>query len=130
MPLRVSNLRLGVDEPETELSNRLANLLGLRPEDLGRWRILRKSLDARDRDALQFVYAAEVTVPEDEDRIVAAARRAGRARARIDLHEELPFEMPRPGSKPLEYRPVLIGSGPGGLVAAYFLAKHGYQPIV
>jgi len=38
--------------------------------------------------------------------------------------------MPPPGTAPLAERPVVIGSGPGGLVAAYFLALHGYRPLV
>ena len=71
MPIRVSEVRLGVDEPEALLPARLAQALGLRPEALERWRILRKSLDARDKDALQFVYAAEVTLGEDEPAVVA-----------------------------------------------------------
>src|ERR1041385_8446346 len=100
MALRISNIRLRVDEPEALLPERLARLLGLRPEALVRWRILRKSLDARDKDALQFVYTAEVSVPEDEARL--AARAGGRhPAARIDLHRETPFEVPPPGTRPL-----------------------------
>src|SRR5262249_56442620 len=38
--------------------------------------------------------------------------------------------MPPPGAVFLENRPVVVGSGPGGLVAAYFLAAQGYQPLV
>src|SRR5437762_915636 len=101
MPIRVSNLRLGLDEPETALGGQLAAALGLRPEAVGRWRILRKSLDARDRSALHFVYAAEVIVPEDEAQVVAAARR-GRGAARVDLYQEPPFVMPPAGTRPLE----------------------------
>src|SRR5260221_3662422 len=38
--------------------------------------------------------------------------------------------MPEPGTKPLPFRPVVVGSGPGGLVCPYFLAQLGYKPIV
>jgi hypothetical protein len=47
MALRISNLRLGLDEPESAVADELARSLGVAPEVLGPWRILRKSLDAR-----------------------------------------------------------------------------------
>jgi uncharacterized FAD-dependent dehydrogenase len=130
MPIRISNLRLPVDEPEAALPGRLARLLGLAPDALGPWRILRKSLDARARDAPQFVYTAEVAVPEDEARLAEVARRGARPPIRVELHAEAPFLMPLPGQRPLAERPVVVGSGPGGLVAAYFLAEQGYRPLV
>src|SRR5213595_3795668 len=115
MALRVTNLRLGVDEPEDVLPARIAKVLGLRPEELGGWRILRKSLDARDKDALQFVYHAEVTVPEDEQAVLQAARKRVRPPASVEPFHEAAFEIPKPGIRPLEQRPVVIGSGPAGL---------------
>jgi uncharacterized FAD-dependent dehydrogenase len=130
MPIRVSDLRLRFDEPETELPARLARTLGVAPEALRRWRILRKSLDARNADALQFVYAAEVSLPEDEEQVVQKARRRPGGAARVDLYQEPPFDMPPPGAQPLPHRPVVIGSGPAGLVGGYFLALHGYRPLV
>src|SRR5205085_2683102 len=33
-------------------------------------------------------------------------------------------------ARPLERRPVVVGSGPAGLVAGYFLALQGYRPLV
>jgi uncharacterized FAD-dependent dehydrogenase len=127
VPIRVSGLRLGVDEPEAALAGHLARALGLRPDAVGPWRILRKSLDARDKGDLQYVYAAEVRLPEDEARVV---ERAGRGSTRVELYEEPPFVMPPPGAEPLPERPVVVGSGPGGLAAGYFLALHGYRPLV
>jgi uncharacterized FAD-dependent dehydrogenase len=130
MALRVTNIRLGVDEPESALSGRLAKLLGLLPEALGSWRILRKSLDARDKDALQFVYHAEVRLPEDEARVLERIRGRVQAPAQVEPFHETPFEIPLAGSRALDHRPVIVGSGPAGLIAAYFLAEQGYKPLV
>jgi uncharacterized FAD-dependent dehydrogenase len=128
--LRISNLRLSIDQAEATLPERLAGILGLKRDEIQRWRILRKSLDARDGHSLRFVYSAEVTLPWDEARLAELAQRRSRGEVRVDLFEEEQFLPPLPGSAPLEERPIVIGSGPGGLVAAYFLALQGYRPLV
>jgi uncharacterized FAD-dependent dehydrogenase len=130
MPIRVSNVRLGLEEPEAALPEYLARILGIPPAALGRWRILRKALDTRDRDALRFVYTTEVNVPEDEGRVVQLARQNPRQEARVELYQEPSFVLPSAGPRPLDHPPVVIGSGPAGLVAAYFLAAQGYRPLV
>ena len=128
MALRVSNLRLSVDVGETALPSLLSNTLGVPLADLHDWRILRKSLDVRDKRDLRFVYNAEVRLPADaESRVL---KRAAYSSSRIEAFDEPPFEMPPPGTEPLRHRPVVIGSGPAGLVAGYFLAEMGYQPLV
>src|SRR5262249_11381615 len=97
--------------------------------DIGSWRILRKSLDARVKDSFHFVYTAEVT-PLDETDFLRRVRRIGHTEVRVEPYHEPPFELPQPGSKPLKHRPVIVGSGPAGLVAGFFLAQQGYRPIV
>jgi uncharacterized FAD-dependent dehydrogenase len=127
MSIRVSNLRLPVEEPEANLPNHLARALGLTPADLGPWRVVRKALDTRDKRHLRFVYNFEVDLPKP---LAASRSVASRSDAQIEQHDEPPFAMPEPGSRPLPNRPVVVGSGPGGLVCAYFLARQGYRPIV
>jgi uncharacterized FAD-dependent dehydrogenase len=123
MSLRVSNLRLPIEEPEANLSTHLARALGLKPTDLGRWHVVRKALDLRDKRHLRFVYNFEVEVPGIQPRAAASG-------VQIEEYHEPPFAMPEPGTVPLPRRPVVVGSGPGGLVCAYFLAKHGYRPLL
>jgi uncharacterized FAD-dependent dehydrogenase len=129
MPIRLSNVRLPIDEPELALPGTLARAMDLKPEEIGRWRILRKSLDARDKRDLSFVYSAEVVVPQDEANLVARVQ-SKKSRISAEIYREPPFEMPQPGSQPLPERPVIVGSGPAGLVAAYFLAEQGYRPLM
>ncbi len=129
MALRVSNLRLPIEEPEANLPVHLARAVGVTPPDLGRWRVLRKSLDVRDKRQLRFVYNFEVDLPAGEAAVATRAA-ASHPAATVERFEEPPFSMPDPGAEPVRGRPVVVGSGPGGLVCAYFLAKHGYRPLV
>ncbi len=130
MPLRVSNLRLGLDQPEASLAELVARILGVRAGEIERWRILRKSLDARESRNLHFVYSVEVTLSGDEDRLAERARRRSSHSARVEVYHEPAFLVPPPGGEPLEHRPIVVGSGPGGLVAAWLLASQGYRPLV
>lgn len=124
--LRIANLRVDVTEPEAQLPRRVAKKLGVKEADVARWRILRKSLDARSRYDLRFVYTVLVELPE-ADRV--ASRWANKP-GEVELFVPPPFEDPEPGRDPLEQRPVVIGSGPAGLLAGYFLAMKGYRPLI
>lgn len=129
MPIRLANLRLSIDEAEQSLPGRAARVLNIRENEIAHWRILRKSLDARDKRDLSFVYSLEVTLPGKESQAISKV--AGRRKdVQVDLYQEPPFEMPVPGGAPLAERPVVVGSGPAGLFAAYFLAEYGYRPLL
>ncbi|MCX7395734.1 MAG: NAD(P)-binding protein [Planctomycetales bacterium] len=127
MSLRVSNLRLSISMPETEIPVFLAQQLGVPAELLLRWRILKKSLDSRSPSELQFVYTVLVDLPPDVQQSASVRRRM--------VGDVQPFELPlfddpAPGSTPMAERPVVVGSGPAGLLAAYYLAQKGFRPLI
>ena len=88
MSIRVSNLRLPVEEPEANLPAHLARALGVTPSDLGPWRVVRKALDLRDKRHLRFVYNFEVDLPDSRP------LKTPRGDAQIEHHYEPPFAMP------------------------------------
>ena len=124
--LRIANIRVDVTEPEEQLPRWLANRLRLGEADVARWRILRKSLDARSRYDLKFVYTILVELPDEE----MVRRLLAQPPAEVQLFVPPPFEDPEPGRELLEHRPVVIGSGPAGLLAGYLLAWKGYRPLI
>jgi len=123
--LKVSNIRLPVEEPESSLPDALARRLGIPLTELTGWRILRKSLDARSRSDLRFVYSAVVEVGEELPRHNRLSALEG-----VEPFVLKPFDDPEPGDEPLSERPVIVGSGPAGLLAGYFLAQRGYRPLI
>ena len=127
MSLRVSNLQLSVTVPEAELPRFLAQRLGISPDLLTRWRVLKKSLDARSPSDLKFVYTSLVDLP---DEVLNSESVQRRLKDGIQYFEPPIFEDPGSGERPLEHRPVVIGSGPAGLLAGYYLAWKGYRPII
>jgi len=125
MPIRLINLRLGLDAPESDLRCRAAERLGLDPAYITHLRIVRRAIDARHRRPV-FVYSADVMLAPGRDEEQAALRAAA---ALVSEPEEPRLEL-APGKEPLPGPPVIIGAGPAGLFAAHLLALHGFRPLI
>lgn len=121
--LKITNLRLPVGESEERLPEYCAKALGVVSSAITKLRILRKSLDVRNKSRLEYVYTAAVQV-EDEQRLLA---RKGRT---FDAYQDQRYQEPTPGQYVLSQRPLIVGAGPAGLLCAYQLARLGYQPLV
>ena len=125
MSVRITNLRMPVEQPETELPKRIARRLKLSDQEILRWRILRKSLDARSRSDLKFVYSAIVDLQDE----AVCLKRLEMDRD-IVLYQPESFDDPQSGKQSVTSRPVVVGSGPAGLLAGYYLARRGYRPLI
>ena len=118
--IAVKGLRLNVGEKESRLRTKAARALSLRPEALGELKILKKSLDARDKSDVHWRYTVAVSVKDEQ----AVLRRAGN---RAAPYTEPTYEIPRAES---DARPVVVGFGPAGMFAALLLAEAGLRPLV
>ena len=122
--IRIQQLKLPVTHTQEELEQKIRKTLKIGKHDLQEIELLRRSIDARKKSELKYVYQLDVKV-KDENAVLRKAKSNQIVKA-----EKKPYVFPKSGEQTLVHRPVIIGSGPAGLFCAYVLAKHGYRPLV
>lgn len=120
--LKITGLRVpAVDEKA--LKQALAAALGVPSARVSAVRILRRSLDARQRTVVyEYTLAADIALDDMELECARADRRVA-----AYCEEVMP---PAAGSLNPGRRPVVVGCGPAGLFAALALAERGSPPLV
>lgn len=118
--IAVNGLKLRPGVSEEKLKGLAAKALGVPEGNISDWRIVKKSLDARKKSDIHYVYTVAVTLEGDE---AAVAARGKNAR----LWQPFSYDIPKVSP---EKRPVIVGFGPGGMFAALVLTYAGARPIV
>ena len=121
--IRVGNLKTPLDgDKDAPLVEALKRLKLGRDQVLS-WRVSKKSVDARDKGSVHFVYAVDLSVKR-EDQVLKSLKPGTASQVRP------PAPIPVIHRDYQGLRPVIAGFGPGGLFAALTLARAGYRPIV
>ncbi|MDR1953965.1 MAG: NAD(FAD)-utilizing dehydrogenase [Clostridiales Family XIII bacterium] len=126
----INEIKLRPGEDISVIPDRIIEKLGL---DKNSWcvtnrKITRKSIDARNKRRIRFVYAVQFDLEEmgdEQGKTSPALERLQR--------EESPkpsYTLPKAVAASPPMRPVVAGFGPCGIFAAYALAKAGLRPIV
>lgn len=125
MKLLIQNIVLPITASEAEVFDvAKARLTKHFPaNELSGFAVHKKSVDARKKDRISFVYSVYAEVAReaaDTDALLADG---------IVPSAEHPFSICF-GSELLSARPVIVGFGPCGMFCALLLAANGYRPIV
>jgi uncharacterized FAD-dependent dehydrogenase len=124
--IRLSDLALPLDHTPEQLEAAIVERLGLTPGQLERFTVVRRGNDARKKHAIKLVYVLDLIV-QDEAAVLAAHDGDSHVRSTPDTSYRFPVRAPDDWRGE---RPVVIGAGPCGLLAALILAQMGLKPII
>lgn len=127
--IRVSQIKMDPTAEKSLLIKKTARILGIKETDIAQFEIVRQSIDARKKPEIYYSYVVDVELAavkkNQQERIVNRTKSQ-----QVSIVPKIAYCFPKPGNEKLIHRPVVVGMGPAGLFCGYFLAKHGYRPIL
>ena len=122
--IQIQQLKLPLSHTKDDLRKKVAAQLKLQHDEILSLEILRRSIDARHKQDVRYVYTIGVTC-KNEKKILSKNHNSN-----VTYLKRVPYRLQESGTALLHKRPVIVGAGPCGLFCAYLLAKHGYEPIL
>lgn len=129
--LRLNDLKLPLNHTDDELRDAIIDTLGIAAGDLIEFSIFKRSSDARKKSNILLIYQLDVVLTRSvESRLLESS--SGDSRVRTSPDTSYHFVAHADTNFPAEsqQRPVIIGFGPCGILAALLLAQMGLKPIV
>lgn len=115
--IRLKDIKIREDLTKEQVFRKAISKNNIKPEEVNRWYIYRKSIDARKKDDIYYNYALNIELKDKKKE------------KRYEQVEEGQFPKINITRKS-NYQPVIIGTGPAGLFAGLILVDNGQKPII
>ncbi|MDH5258466.1 MAG: hypothetical protein OEX07_10680, partial [Gammaproteobacteria bacterium] len=123
--IRLTEIRLPLDHHDGAIKEAIAERLSLPQEKILDFVIFRRGYDARKRSAIMLIYTLDVRVDDE-----AAVLVANKSKPNIKVTPDTNYQFVAQAPENLTERPIVIGTGPCGILAGLVLAQMGFKPII
>ena len=123
--LRITELKLHLNHSNNDLENAIIYRLQIDSDELINNYIFRQGHDARKRDEIEIVYTIDVELKNEAEILERFTDDI-----QISRTPDTEYHLPENILIINKIRPIIIGSGPCGLLATLILAQMGFRPIL
>jgi uncharacterized FAD-dependent dehydrogenase len=129
--LRLNEIKLPLEHTDDALAAAVVERLGIDGSDVLGFSVFKRSYDARHKSRILLIYQLDVDVseglePQLLDKFAQSSQVGPSPDTSYHFVAQADAEFPGPGQQ----RPIVIGFGPCGILAALLLAQMGLKPLV
>jgi len=121
--IKLSNIKIPASAGAGGLKTAVSELLGVPETSIRSLTVLKRSVDARHKSGVSFVYTVAL-MADGEAEILKTKSNTAEPYTPPEAYT-FPY-----GSMNMSQRPVVVGAGPAGLFAALCLAEAGLRPVL
>ncbi|MFI3261150.1 MAG: NAD(P)/FAD-dependent oxidoreductase [bacterium] len=122
--IRIRQIKIDVDSTSiSNLKKLVANKLDVNVDSIENIYINKRSLDARKKPKLYFIYEVDITI-NNEEYLLSKNKSQD-----VLKSPDTKYTLEKTGINKIENL-CIVGAGPAGLMCAYTLAKNGFKPII
>lgn len=123
--IRLTEIKLPLNHAPEAIAQAAITRLGIDEQDLVSCTVYRRAHDARKKSAILLIYSLDIEVKDE-----AALLKRFNTDKNIKPSPNTDYRFVAKAPARLPHRPVIIGAGPCGLLAALILAQMGFRPII
>ncbi|HDY83799.1 MAG TPA: NAD(P)/FAD-dependent oxidoreductase [Halieaceae bacterium] len=129
--LRLNEIKLPLNHEDDELAAAIVSKLGINAADLLDFSVFKRSHDARNKSNILLVYQVDAVLNEGmESDLLASLPTNSSVGPTPDTRYQFVTRANDDFPVSTQQRPIVIGFGPCGILAALLLAQMGFKPIV
>jgi len=129
--LRINELKLSLHHTNDELQAAIINKLAITSDELLDFTIFKRSYDARKKAKILLIYQLDISLSKEvEERVLQLFEKDNLIKPSPDTQYKFVAQANEGFPNKDQQRPIIIGFGPCGILAALVLAQMGLKPIV
>ncbi len=125
--IRINQIKVPIKHDMNMVKQRIQKII--KTSEFSIEAIVKKSIDARDKKDLMYIYTVDIT-SKQEDKLISKFVNNNNIMSTSNPEYSFPYDNCSNKTYNKTNRPIIIGAGPAGYFCGLYLARQGFPPII